>query len=99
VLKLTFFQAWLLNHDSITLRSKLGEGAFGEVYKADFQSNTGEGEIQVAVKTMRGDINREARLKFMKEARLMRKLNHKNIVKILGVAVHEHPVSPNYSLS
>lgn len=38
---------------------------------------------------MRGEATREARLKFMKEARLMRKLSHKHIVKILGVAVHE----------
>uniref|UniRef100_A0A0K0D8M4 Pkinase_Tyr domain-containing protein n=1 Tax=Angiostrongylus cantonensis TaxID=6313 RepID=A0A0K0D8M4_ANGCA len=35
---------------------------------------------------------RDARLKFMKEARLMRKYNHKHVVKILGVAVHEHPL-------
>ncbi|PIO71262.1 protein tyrosine kinase [Teladorsagia circumcincta] len=40
----------------------------------------------------------------MKEARLMRKYNHKHVVKILGVAVHEHPlmlvmeVCPNGSL-
>uniref|UniRef100_A0A1I7WKM8 Protein kinase domain-containing protein n=1 Tax=Heterorhabditis bacteriophora TaxID=37862 RepID=A0A1I7WKM8_HETBA len=28
----------------------------------------------------------------MKEARLMRKYNHKHVVQILGVAVHEHPL-------
>ncbi|VDM55252.1 unnamed protein product [Angiostrongylus costaricensis] len=28
----------------------------------------------------------------MKEARLMRKYNHRHVVKILGVAVHEHPL-------
>ncbi len=57
---------------------------------ADF--TTDNGIIQVAAKTMREEIGREARLKFMKEARLMRKLNHKHIVKIIGVAVHEHPI-------
>ncbi|KAI6186812.1 Tyrosine-protein kinase [Aphelenchoides besseyi] len=46
----------------------------------------------VAVKTMREEMSREARLKFMKEARLMRKLSHRNIVRILGVAVHEQPL-------
>ncbi|KAK0409644.1 hypothetical protein QR680_004672 [Steinernema hermaphroditum] len=82
---------WILNHDAIKFKKKLGEGAFGEVYMADFTTEN-EGTIQVAVKTMRDEVGREARLKFMKEARLMRKLQHKHIVRILGVAVHEHPL-------
>lgn len=69
---------------------KLGEGAFGEVYLAEYGS--GKAKQEVAVKTMRNEATREARLKFMKEARLMRKYNHRNVVKIIGVAVHEHPL-------
>lgn len=41
---------------------------------------------------MRQEATREARLKFMKEARLMRRYEHKHVVRILGVAVHEHPL-------
>ncbi|CAD5235480.1 unnamed protein product [Bursaphelenchus xylophilus] len=81
---------WLLNHDSVRMSKKLGEGAFGEVYMAVY---TSDGVPQkVAIKTIRGEVSREERLKFMKEARLMRKLSNKYIVKILGVAVHEHPL-------
>ncbi|KAE9420719.1 hypothetical protein Angca_008044, partial [Angiostrongylus cantonensis] len=35
---------------------------------------------------------RDTRLKFVKKARLIKKYNHKHVVKILGVAVHEHPL-------
>jgi len=82
---------WILTHDAVKLGKKIGEGAFGEVYTATFVTPD-SGEIQVAVKTMREEMVRESRIKFMKEARLMRKLEHPNIVKILGVAVHEYPI-------
>ncbi|PAV81767.1 hypothetical protein WR25_17509 [Diploscapter pachys] len=82
---------WMINHDSIVIVKKLGEGAFGEVFLAEFESGKGR-KIEVAVKTMRSEATRDARLKFMKEARLMRKYSHKHVVKILGVAVHEHPL-------
>ncbi|CAB3403106.1 unnamed protein product [Caenorhabditis bovis] len=82
--------AWLINHDSIVAVKKLGEGAFGEVFLAECDS--GGSKQEVAVKTMRAEASREARLRFMKEARLMRKYQHKHVVKLLGVAIHEHPL-------
>jgi serine/threonine protein kinase len=81
---------WLLNHDAITTGAKLGEGAFGEVFEATYTE--GGRSSRVAVKTMREQSTREARLKFMREARLMRRYSHKHVVRILGVAVHEQPL-------
>lgn len=46
----------------------------------------------VAVKTMREEASRQARLKFMKEARIMRKFSHPNVVKIMGIVVYENPL-------
>ncbi|GMR42020.1 hypothetical protein PMAYCL1PPCAC_12215, partial [Pristionchus mayeri] len=81
---------WGINHDAIFVCKKLGQGAFGEVYLAEYVSE--KGREKVAVKTMKGEASREARNKFLKEARMMRKYDHRNVVKILGVAVHEHPL-------
>lgn len=80
---------WLINHDSIVANKKLGEGAFGDVFIAELDQG---GKQEVAVKTMRAEATREARLRFMKEARLMRKYQHKHVVKLIGVAIHEHPL-------
>ncbi|VDM13191.1 unnamed protein product [Wuchereria bancrofti] len=83
-------QPWLLEHDEIQLQRKLGEGAFGEVYLAQYvQMNK---VTDVAVKTMREEASRQTRLKFMKEARIMRKFSHPNVVKIMGVMVYENPL-------
>ncbi|VDM48318.1 unnamed protein product [Toxocara canis] len=83
-------QPWLLSHDEIVLQKKLGEGAFGEVHLALYLTPTGK--TSVAVKTMRKEASRHARLRFMKEARIMRKFKHPNVIRILGVAVYENPL-------
>ncbi|VDK56606.1 unnamed protein product [Gongylonema pulchrum] len=83
-------QPWLLTHDEIQLQKKLGEGAFGEVYLAQYIQ--AKQVVSVAVKTMREEASRQARLKFMKEARIMRKFEHPNVIKIMGIVVFENPI-------
>ncbi|KAF1768435.1 hypothetical protein GCK72_000247 [Caenorhabditis remanei] len=81
---------WIIDHDSIVFIKKLGEGAFGEVSLAECE--IGGQKVEAAVKTMRCQMTRETRAAFMKEARLMRKYQHPHIVRIIGLAVHAHPL-------
>ena len=60
---------WMLNHDSIKLAKRLGQGAFGQVYEAEYTSKTGTSKV--AVKTLRGEVDREGRKNFMKEVGLI----------------------------
>uniref|UniRef100_F1L2U2 Tyrosine-protein kinase n=1 Tax=Ascaris suum TaxID=6253 RepID=F1L2U2_ASCSU len=83
-------EPWLLCHDEIMLQKKLGEGAFGEVHMARYIK--GSWKKGVAVKTMRDVKSRVARVKFMREARIMRKFHHPNVVRIYGVAIMRSPL-------
>ncbi|CAI2311435.1 unnamed protein product [Caenorhabditis sp. 36 PRJEB53466] len=81
---------WAIDHEAVIFVKKLGEGAFGEVSLAECK--IGGQKVEVAVKTMRTQMTRETRAAFMKEARLMRKYRHPHIVRIIGLAVHAHPL-------
>ncbi len=63
-------------------------GASGEVYEGILRMD--QKKIAVAVKTCHGgQIDREERLKFLEEARLMRRYRHANIVQLHGIAAEE----------
>uniref|UniRef100_A0A1I7XB78 Tyrosine-protein kinase n=1 Tax=Heterorhabditis bacteriophora TaxID=37862 RepID=A0A1I7XB78_HETBA len=79
-------------HEHVTLLKKLGQGAFGEVYTGKLRLKTGE-EVSVAVKKVKGDHVKKAQLSsFVGEAKLMRRFDHPNIVRVFGVAVQEEPI-------
>ncbi|XP_054992516.1 proto-oncogene tyrosine-protein kinase ROS isoform X2 [Sorex araneus] len=79
--------------DKLTLRLLLGSGAFGEVYEGTAVDilGIGSGETKVAVKTLKKGSTDQEKIEFLKEAHLMSKFNHPNILKQLGVCLLNEP--------
>ncbi|XP_037056259.1 LOW QUALITY PROTEIN: proto-oncogene tyrosine-protein kinase ROS [Peromyscus leucopus] len=79
--------------EQLSLRLLLGSGAFGEVYEGTAVDilGAGSGEIKVAVKTLKKGSTDQEKIEFLKEAHLMSKFNHPNILKQLGVCLLSEP--------
>lgn len=79
--------------EKLSLHLLLGSGAFGKVYEdtaVDILGG-GSGEIKVAVKTLKKGSTDQEKIEFLKEAHLMSKFNHPNILKQLGVCLLSEP--------
>ena len=87
----TSYQYYLLKLTQLRrLGDKLGSGQFGEVYKGVWQS--GKGEIEVAVKTLKKGSDENGRVKFLQEAAIMGQFKHPSIVTMHGVVTEGEPV-------
>ncbi|RXM93481.1 Discoidin domain-containing receptor 2 [Acipenser ruthenus] len=75
-------------------REKLGEGQFGEEFLGGVVplSDPDGRPVLVAVKKLRADASKNARNDFLKEIKIMSRLNHPNIVRLLGVCVCADPL-------
>lgn len=71
--------------DNLILGDVIGEGEFGSVYKAVYQTKHGFEEM-VAVKTLREEHICANREEFLREARLMMTLDHHCIVRLIGLS-------------
>ena len=78
----------------VRLGDMLGHGAYGQVYAAHV---TIDGHKHAcAVKLLLGDTvlaTKRDRLTFVTEARIVRMLEHRNIVRFYGIAAQRDPVS------
>ncbi|KAM7283533.1 atrial natriuretic peptide receptor 2-like [Ixodes scapularis] len=82
---------WEMPRDYIVINRKLGEGAFGTVYGGEaFVPD--KGWVAVAVKTLKIGAIVEEKLDFLCEAEMMKRFDHKNIVRLLGVCTSGEPV-------
>ena len=82
---------WEMPRDRVVTNRKLGEGAFGLVYggEAFFEDR---GWVAVAVKTLKTGSSVEEKIDFLSEADIMKRFDHKNIVRLLGVCTRNEPV-------
>ncbi|XP_008543958.2 uncharacterized protein LOC103568771 [Microplitis demolitor] len=82
---------WEIPRERVVINRKLGEGAFGTVYggEAFFPE---KGWLAVAVKTLKLGSTTEQKLDFLSEVEVMKRFEHKNIIKLLGVCIKTTPV-------
>ncbi|XP_054434013.1 megakaryocyte-associated tyrosine-protein kinase isoform X1 [Pteronotus mesoamericanus] len=71
---------WLLNLQYLTLGAQIGEGEFGAVMQGEYLGQ------KVAVKNIKCDVTAQA---FLDETAVMTKMQHKNLVRLLGVILHQ----------
>ncbi|XP_076440882.1 tyrosine-protein kinase yes-like [Babylonia areolata] len=73
-----------MNRADLSFASKLGQGNFGDVWKAKLNKT-----VEVAVKTLKPQTASPA--DFLREADIMHKLRHRKLVNLLGVCSKEEP--------
>ncbi|KFD57669.1 hypothetical protein M514_01339 [Trichuris suis] len=79
---------WIINGNKLTQEKKLGEGNFGEVWSGTLQR--GDHVSKVAIKFLKQNkVPSSEELLFYKECRRLRALNHRHVVKFLGVTACE----------
>ncbi|KAI6171917.1 Tyrosine-protein kinase [Aphelenchoides besseyi] len=85
-------QSWELMHEDLEITKKLGEGAFGEVSFGRLRLPSGT-KIDVAIKLAKLESMRKEQIKeIMNESRMMRPLDHPNVIKTYGVAALREPL-------
>ncbi|KAL3902432.1 MAG: hypothetical protein SGPRY_012071, partial [Prymnesium sp.] len=85
--------AWELDFSEITLGTRIGSGAFGEVYEASWRRST------IAVKRLLCQrLTESATAEFRAEMELMSNLRHPNVVRFLGACIEPLQMSILFEL-
>uniref|UniRef100_F1L1J6 Tyrosine-protein kinase n=1 Tax=Ascaris suum TaxID=6253 RepID=F1L1J6_ASCSU len=77
-------------HEHIEVKKRIGGGAFGDVFLGTWKK--ANETVEVAVKRLKGHITKKERVIFLKEAKLMKGLDHRNIVRLYGIAPQQEPM-------
>nr|AGT17379.1 hypothetical protein SHCRBa_240_C21_F_200 [Saccharum hybrid cultivar R570] len=70
--------------DNISVENKLGQGGFGPVYKGTLQDGQ-----EIAVKRLSAT-SQQGQVEMKNEVVLLAKLQHRNLVRLLGCCIEEH---------
>ncbi|XP_020610474.1 tyrosine-protein kinase SYK-like isoform X1 [Orbicella faveolata] len=73
-----------LRSENLKLEQELGHGNFGSVLKGEYTKGNGE-KIPVAVKKLKSEEMNNPKSEIFHEAEVMMKLDHPNIVRIIGI--------------
>ena len=77
---------WIIPSKEIEIEETLGKGNFGEVHKGKLR-----GTLVVAIKTLKDKSKKSDKKKeFEKETKIMKTLNHRNIVKMYGIRYSDY---------
>ncbi|EGD74404.1 TK/ABL protein kinase [Salpingoeca rosetta] len=77
---------WEIDRSTIKMGRKLGAGQYGEVYEGVWTAH----QRRIAVKTLKeGSMDVKD---FLKEANVMKKLKHENLVQLIGICTRETPL-------
>ncbi|XP_030851448.1 muscle, skeletal receptor tyrosine-protein kinase isoform X2 [Strongylocentrotus purpuratus] len=81
------------NRNNVIYEKDIGEGAFGRVFMASAPKLVaGEAETSVAVKMLKATADKVVTEYFNREAQMIARFSHQNIVKLLGVCFVGRPL-------
>ena len=83
---------WEVPRENVVINRRLGEGAFGTVYGGEALIDPDDGWTAVAIKTLKSGSTAENRLDFLAESETMKRFDHKNILRLLGVCLQSEPL-------
>ncbi|KAI6199310.1 Tyrosine-protein kinase [Aphelenchoides besseyi] len=84
-------QSWEIRRENIIKEEKIGEGAFGEVFRGKLKQPNGQ-FLSVAVKVPKSALGSKAIDEAMKEARIQKDYVHPNVVRLFGVSAEIEPL-------
>ncbi|KAH9521249.1 hypothetical protein DERF_004923 [Dermatophagoides farinae] len=73
----------------ITLKRRIGNGYFGDVFLATIPSLHGSSNINLAVKMLKSHAVPQQKAEILREAQTMAKLDHRHIVRLIGVCEND----------
>uniref|UniRef100_H3C1G8 receptor protein-tyrosine kinase n=1 Tax=Tetraodon nigroviridis TaxID=99883 RepID=H3C1G8_TETNG len=73
-----------IDPSAISKQKVIGVGEFGEVFRGVMKTR-GQGEVNVAIKTLKPGYSEKQRLDFLSEASIMGQFSHPNIIHLEGV--------------